>query len=78
MSKAEKPLKKLTFVYKKTNSEEFIKYFKPMLQKNFKHNFVSRRQNKQFKAYVLSFPKNIVMSIVDLTENYSFKVQNEI
>jgi hypothetical protein len=32
MSKAEHPLKKLTFVYKKTNNEESIEYFKPKLQ----------------------------------------------
>jgi hypothetical protein len=43
MSKVEHPLKKLTFVYKKTNNEESIEYFKPKLQKNFKHNFLSRR-----------------------------------
>jgi len=33
MSKVEHPLKKLTFVYKKTNNEESIEYFKPKLKK---------------------------------------------
>ncbi len=78
MLKARKPLKKLTLVYKKTNSEEFIEYFKTKLQKHFRHNFVSRWQDKQFKAFVLSFPRNIVVSIVDFTKNYSFKLQNEV
>ncbi len=52
MSKVEHPLKKLTFVYKKTNNEKSIEYFKPKLQKKFKHNFVLRWQNKQFKASI--------------------------
>jgi hypothetical protein len=78
MLKARKPLKKLTLVYKKTNSEEFIEYFKTKLQKHFRHNFVSRWQDKQFKAFVLSFPRNIVVSIVDFTKNYSFELQNEV
>ncbi len=46
MSKAKHPLKKLTFVYQKTNNEKSIDCFKPKLQKNFKHNFVLRWQNK--------------------------------
>ncbi len=32
MSKDGHPLKKLTLVYKKTDNEEFIEYFKPKLQ----------------------------------------------
>jgi len=60
MSKVEHPLKKLTFVYKETNNEKSIEYFKPKLQKKFQHNFVSRWQNKQFKAFMVSFPKNTV------------------
>ncbi len=76
MSKVGHPLKKLTLVYKKTNSE-FIEYFKPKLQNFVKHNFVSKQQDKQFKAPIVSFPKNTIVSIVDFVENYSFEVQNE-
>jgi len=78
MLKAEHPLKKLTFVYKKTNNEKSIEYFKPKLQKKFKHNFVSRWQNKQFKASIVSFPKNTIYFFVDFALNYSFEVQNEV
>jgi hypothetical protein len=73
MSKVEHPSKKLTIVYKKTNNEESIEYFKPKL-----HNFVSRWQNKQFKAFIVSFPKNTIVFIVDFVENHSFEVQNEV
>jgi hypothetical protein len=65
MLKVRHPLKKLTLVYKKTNNEEFIEYFKPKLQNFVKHIFVSRWQDKQFKASIVSFPKNTVVSIVD-------------
>ncbi len=75
MSKVEHLLKKLTSVYKKTNNEKSIKYFKPKLQNFVKHNFVSRWQNKQFKASIISFPENIIVFIVDFAENYSFEVQ---
>ncbi len=78
MSMVEHPLKKLTFVYKKTNNKKSIEYFKPKLQKNFKHSFVSRWQNKQFKTSIVSFPKNTIVFIVDFVENYSFEVQNEV
>lgn len=78
MSKVEHPLKKLIFVYKKTNNEESIEYFKPKLQNFVKHNFVSRSQNKQFKAFFFSFPKNTIVFIVNFVENYSFEVQNEV
>jgi thymidine kinase len=64
MSKVEHLLKKLTSVYKKTNNEKSIKYFKPKLQNFVKHNFVSRWQNKQFKASIISFPENIIVFIL--------------
>jgi hypothetical protein len=75
MSKARKPLKKLTLVYKKINSEEFIEYFKPKLQKN---SSTTSYQGGETISYVLSFPRNIVVTIVDFTENYSFEVQNDV
>jgi hypothetical protein len=78
MSKARHPLKKLTLVHKKTNSEEFIEYFKPKLQNFVKHNFVSRWQDKQFKAFIVSFPRNTIVSSMDFAKNYSFEVQNEV
>ncbi len=53
-------------------------YFKPKLQTFVKHNFVSRWQDKQFKASIVSFPKNTIVSIVEFVENYSFEVQMNI
>jgi hypothetical protein len=42
MSRTSKSLKKLTLVYKKTSSVEFVDYLKPKLQNFVRHNFVSR------------------------------------
>jgi hypothetical protein len=42
MSRASKSLKKLTLIYKKTSSDEFVDYSKPKLQNFVRHNFVSK------------------------------------
>ncbi len=78
MSKAKHCLKKLTFVYDKTNNEKSIEYFKPKLQKFVKNNFVLRWQNKQFKSSIVSFPINTIVFIMDFVKNYSFEVQNDV
>ncbi len=39
---------------------------------------MARWEEKQFKNRITSFPANIVVSIVDFVENYSFQVQNEV
>ncbi len=46
MSKSRKTLKKLTLVYKKISSDEFVEYLKSKLQNFVEHNFVSRWQDK--------------------------------
>jgi hypothetical protein len=56
-----KTLKKLTFVYKETSSDEFITYLLPKLQHFAKHNFQARWQDKHFKAYVKSFLENSIV-----------------
>jgi hypothetical protein len=43
-SKNEKPLRKLTLVYKNTSLNEFIEYLKSKLQHFVKHKFVARWQ----------------------------------
>jgi hypothetical protein len=42
MTRSGKTLEKLTLVYKKTSSDEFVHYLKPKLQTFIRHNFVSR------------------------------------
>ena len=78
ISKKGKSLKRLTLVYKKTTSDEFIDYLKPKLDFFVKHNFVARWEDKQFRECLKSFPQDSVVSIVDFAENYTFEVQNEV
>ncbi len=75
MTRSGKTLEKLTLVYKKTNSDEFVHYLKPKLQTFIRHNFVSRWQDKQFKSNIKSFPHQIVVSVVDFDENYTFETR---
>ena len=42
------------------------------------HNFIFRWQAQQFKECMLTFPNDVVVSVIDFAENYSFKMQNEI
>jgi hypothetical protein len=44
----------------------------------FKHNFTSKWQEKEFKAYVPNLPPNTIVSCIDFLENNAFKVQNDI
>lgn len=73
-----KVLKKLSLVYKKTILDEMLDYLKLKLRHFVKHNFVVQWEDKQFKAYLKSFPKDNIVSVVDFTENYFFKIQNEV
>jgi hypothetical protein len=47
---------------------------KPNLQEILVHNFTSKWQEKEFKAYVPKFPPNVVVFYIDLSDNYAFKV----
>ncbi len=64
--------------YCETKPCELIDYLKPKLQKFLIHNFTSKWQEKEFKAYVPILPPNTIVFCIDLLENYAFKVQNEI
>jgi hypothetical protein len=44
--------KKLKFIYKSTNSREFVEYLKPKLQYLVHYNFIARCQDQQFKNYI--------------------------
>jgi hypothetical protein len=77
-TKVGKSLKKLTLVYKKTTSDEFVDYLKPKLHNFARHNFVSRWQDRQFKSSIKYFPAKIVVYVVDFAKNYTFETQNEV
>ena len=48
------------------------------LGKFIKHNFIYSWQAHQFKNCISDFPNDVVVSVVDFAENYTFKQQNEI
>lgn len=60
----------------RTTSYEMLDYLKLKLQHFVKHNFVVQWEDKQFKAWLKSFPKDNIVLVVDFVENYYFEIQN--
>ena len=65
-------------VLKKMLPRELLQVYQYHLKKYIIHNFIFRWQAQQFKDSISLFPDNVVVSVVDFAENYSFKEQNEI
>lgn len=63
---------------KEMSSKELLDLFRGHLSKFIKHNWVYRWQSEQFKECLRIFPDDVVVSVVDFAENYTFKEQNEI
>lgn len=70
--------KRIKLIYKETTPLEVIDQFKMHLKIFIAHNFRSYWQHTQFKECISNFPDDVVLSVVDFAENYTFKVQNEI
>lgn len=70
--------KRKDLIVQRMKSATFISLFSAHLTSFIKHNFVFRWQAQQFKDCLLKFPSNVVVSVIDFAENYSFKIQNEI
>jgi hypothetical protein len=60
-----------------TQSCDFIPYLKSKLNIFLTHNLVSRLQDKKF-INCLTFPKDVVVSMINFVKNYYFQCQNEI
>ena len=70
--------KRKDLIVQRMKSATFISLFSSHLISFIKHNFVFRWQAQQFKDCLLKFPSNVVVSVIDFAENYSFKIHNEI
>ena len=70
--------KRIKLIYKETNPLEVINDFKKHLKIFITHNFCSYWHLTQFKECISNFPNDVVLSVVDFVENYTFKMQNEI
>jgi hypothetical protein len=64
--------------YCETKPSHFIGYLKPKLQEFVAHNFIFKWQDNEFKSSIPNLPHNTILSCIDFSENYAFKVQNEI
>ena len=73
-----KKKKRKVLSHKEMQPRELIDLFRDHLQKFIKHNFIYRWQAEQFKECLHVFPDDVVVSVVDFAENYTFKEQNEI
>lgn len=70
--------KRKDVVIKHLHSKQFLPMFQQHVRRFVKHNFIARWQALQFKECLTKFPSDVVVSVIDFAENYSFKEQNEI
>ena len=70
--------KRIKEVYKETCVAALVSEFKKQLGEFIPHNFRSYWQNSQFKECINNLPPNVMVSVIDFVENYTFKVQNEV
>jgi hypothetical protein len=61
-----------------TSPKVFLDYMKQKLIAFIKHNFFARWQDIQFKNFLLTIPKDIVVFVIDFAKSYGFKVLNEV
>lgn len=70
--------KRKVFSLKHVALGELIRMIKDRTKTFIKHNFTYRRQVDQYRECLNMFPSNTIVSVVDFSENYSFKEKNEI
>ena len=70
--------KRKDLILKSLKVKDFISSFQRHIVSFIKHNFTVRWQAQQFKNCLTMFPNDVVVSVIDFAENYSFKEQNEI
>jgi hypothetical protein len=64
--------------YMETPPRVLIEYLKPKLVKYVLHNFISKRQEKEFKRTLSRLQPDTILSCIDFSQNYSMKVQDEV
>lgn len=70
--------KRIKLLYKDSPPSVVIEQFNLQLNTFINYNFRSYWQHMQFKECIGNFPNDVVVSVVDFAENYTFKIQNEI
>ena len=74
----EKVCKRKDLIRKSLKPRDLAYLFSVSPGKFIKHNFIYSWQAHQFKTFIFDFPNEVVVSVVDFIENYTFKEQNEI
>jgi len=64
--------------YKEITTHYFLECFKPKLSMFVLHNHVAWFQEEQYKTCLQTFPKTLVMSVVDFAKKYTFQKYNEV
>lgn len=71
--------KRIKLLYKESPPSVVIdEQFNLQLNTFINYNFRSYWQHMQFKECIGNFPNDVVVSVVNFAENYTFKIQNEI
>ena len=65
-------------VTKQMGCKDFISFLKGHLKTFIHHNYTARWQAQQFKDCIAKFPIDVVVSVIDFAENYTFKEKNKI
>jgi hypothetical protein len=73
-----RPVKCLRLVQKRTSMAIFKAHVMNSMKNFLVHNFQYRWQAQQHDICMKSFPRGTIVSSIDFSENYSFKMQNEI
>ena len=68
-----KKKKRKVLSHKEMSSKELLDLFRGHLSNFIKHNWVYRWQSEQFKECLRIFPDDMVVSVVNFAENYTFK-----
>lgn len=63
---------------KQMDCKDFVDLLQRHMRLYIKHSFIATWQAQQFRECIKRFPNDVVVSVIDFAENYSFKEQNEI
>ena len=75
---AQERKKRKDLFVKQMGCKDFKSYFEKHLATYIRHNFIARWQSQQFKDCIQRFPRDVVVSIIEFAEKYSFKNQKKI
>ena len=64
--------------YVQTKPLELLDVVRSNLPDFIKHSWILKWQEGEFKYFLKNFPNTTIVSCIDFSENYAFKMQNEV